>query len=649
MKQLLDLLAPATTESGSETVVVSAVTGMGGIGKTALARHTATLAANRGWFSGGVLFVDLRGYDLDGDPVQPEQVFAPMLRVLDLPGDQVPATLDEQATVYHQVLDQLADQGHRVLVVLDNASTGKQVSGLLPQHPVHRALITTRHALSLAGAHQFDLDVLATGEAVQLLTGILTRRHTTDARAAQEPDAAARLVAVCGALPLAVEITTSILADEPTMTITTLLTELTNGPGVHRVQHGEQSLATVFDLSWQRLRTRNPEAADLLPLLTLNPGPDFHTDTAAALTGHSPVHIAPWLRALRQASLLRQSGGRWSMHDVIRLYARDHLDPQQQNLATRRLLEHYLEVARAADDHLRPLAGHPVPNKFFDRQDALVWFETERPNLTATVVLALETGHHDLTTSLAGNLSQYLGWHRHLTDLVNVSQHALTAAHYLNNQNTLADAWNFLGNALRQVRRFDDAINAHQTAVAIFQKAGNRRGEGQALNNLGIALQEARRFDDAVKVLQCAATIYQEDGDRHSEGQTLNNLGLALQRVWRFDDAITAHQIAVTICQEFGDRLDEGRAFSNLGGALQGVQRFTDAISAYEIAAAIFRETSDRHSEGTALVGIGLALQASGRLHEAKSAWRKAVTAFQETGDTHRKSIMTEWLDKPQQ
>jgi hypothetical protein len=105
-----------------------------------------------------------------------------------------------------------------------------------------------------------------------------------------------------------VEIIASVLSDEPTMTITSLLTELTDGPGVHHVRHGERALATIFDLSWQRLQHREHEAAGLLPLLTLNPGPDFHTDTAAALAGHPPAHVAPWLRVLRQASLLRQAG-----------------------------------------------------------------------------------------------------------------------------------------------------------------------------------------------------------------------------------------------------------------------------------------------------------------------------------------------------
>ena len=179
------------------------------------------------------------------------------------------------------------------------------------------------------------------------------------------------LVTVCGALPLAVEITASILADEPTMTITSLLTELADGSGVHRVRHGERSLAAVVDLSWRRLRAREPEAADLLPLLTLNPGPDFHTDTTAALAGHPPTHVAPWLRALRQASLLRHTNGRWSMHDVIRLYARDHLDPLQRHPATRRLLEHYLRISSVADDHLRALPGDPIPDRFTGRRDAL--------------------------------------------------------------------------------------------------------------------------------------------------------------------------------------------------------------------------------------------------------------------------------------
>ncbi|AXB43687.1 hypothetical protein A4R43_15055 [Amycolatopsis albispora] len=674
LERLLNLLAP--TERNPGPVVVA---GMGGIGKTTLSSHTASVAADRGWFPGGVLFVDLRGYDLDNHQVQPERVFASMLRIL-APDDQVPATVDEQAAAYHQVLSRLATQRRRVLLVLDNAATSTQIADLVPRAGLHRTLITSRDTLSLPGAHQFNLDVMHAHDALQLLSAILTRRRPGDRRTASEPDAAKRLaVTTCGALPLAVEITASVLADEPDLSITDLIAELetVGGTGVHRLPAGERTVGAVIDQSWHRLRTRHPDAARLLPLLTLNPGSDFHTDAAAALAGHPPAATVSWLRTLRHASLLRRTeSGRWTMHDLIRNHARDHLhhsDTPDPNTATQRLLDHYEQTTKAADRHLRDLAGDLEFERFTRREDALAWLDAERANLVAAVGLALTGRQHDLTTRLAAALDEYLHWRHHVSDRLTVSEYSLIAAQHLNIPRTLAAslnysglalrgarwfgeaitalqkardlygelgdrhgegrAWNNLGNVLRQVRRFDEAITAHQNHLKICRELNDHHAEGVACNNLGSALQEVRRFDEAITAHQKARDLFQKLGDRHAEGRAWNNLGNALQEVRRFDEAITAHQKARDLFQKLGDRHAEGRAWNNLGNALQEVRRFDEAITAHQNHLKICRELNDHHAEGVARNNLGNALRQVRRFDDAITACQKARDLFQELGD----------------
>ncbi|MFJ1768424.1 NB-ARC domain-containing protein [Amycolatopsis sp. NPDC088138] len=117
----------ASVPRDSRWPVVSAVAGMGGVGKTALARRIASIAAHKEWFAGGIAWVNLRGYDLEDDHVHPEQVFGPVLRLLGVRGEDIPTSPDDQATVYHHVLNKLGDAGRRVLLVLDNAAAGQQV------------------------------------------------------------------------------------------------------------------------------------------------------------------------------------------------------------------------------------------------------------------------------------------------------------------------------------------------------------------------------------------------------------------------------------------------------------------------------------------------------------------------------------------
>ncbi|MFJ7211484.1 tetratricopeptide repeat protein [Amycolatopsis sp. NPDC098790] len=641
--QLLELLTPAPAlaatapDVGRGAVVVSAVSGMGGIGKTALAVHTALLAAERGWFPGGVLLVDLRGYAPGQVPVRPEQVYASLLRELGLPAEQIPGTSAEQASLYQGVLDQLAMIDERVLLVLDNVADSSQVRELLPRQLAHRALVTTRDVLDLLDARRVFLDVLSDISAVDLLTRLLRADNPEDTRSDTEPEAVGRLVGVCGRLPLAVRIVAAILTDEPALTVSALAEQLADvETRLNGMAYAGGDVGAVIDFSYCRLAARAPQAAELLALLTVNPGPDLSTETAAAIGGTTTAVAATRLRALRAASLLQYtSTGRWRLHDLLALYARRHLALDAADQATTRLLTYYADAAHAADDHLKGLPGQPGPDRFAGRRDALAWFDAEHANLTAAVAHAHHTGHLNHTTELAACLADYLSWRRHLNDWVTVATHAFSVATTLADPQHWAGACNNLGIALRALRRFDEAITVLQWAGEIYRELGDRRSEAQAWGNLGIALQEVRRFDEAIIAHQQAGDIFRELGDRHSEGRAWNNFGIALQEVRRFDEAVIAHQLAGDIHRELGDRHGEGRAWSNFGLALRAVRRFDEAVIAHQQAGDIYRELGDRHSEAQAWNNLGIALQEVQRFDEAITVLQRAGDIFRELGDRH--------------
>ncbi|MGY0230924.1 tetratricopeptide repeat protein [Longispora urticae] len=636
---LVSRLDPAGPLSGA--TVVSAVAGLGGVGKTALARHAAAVAVGRGWFTGGAVMADLLGYD-PGGRVEADAVFAPMLRALGVPAADMPATIGEQAAVYHQLLTARATAGQPVLLVLDNVSGSTQVAQLLPRHRAHRVLITSRHTLGeLPGVAIFKLDVLEDDACVQLLDEVLRSRDTTDRRIVTAPDAALRLAELCGRLPLALRITAAILADDPDLTVTALAADLSAPTRLKDLVYGDRSVAAVLDLSLRHLTTRDEQAARLLRLLTLNPGPDIATETVVAMTDEPATTVRRHLRVLRNANLIEPSGaGRWRMHDLIRLHtstARVHA--ADETAAHERLTAYYLTTADAADDHLRALPGQAVPDRFAGRADALAWLDAEHPNLIATATHAATNGDHHTAASLPAILTEFLSWRRHLTELVTLAELAVTASSALHDRRGAARALNNLGLALWQVRRFEEAITACERAALICREIGDRSSESTALNNLGNALQEVRRFETAIDAYEQAALIYREIGDRYGEGMALNNLGNALRLVRRAEEAIAACERAALICREIGDRHGEGTALSNLGLALQGVHRFEEAITTCEQAILIYRETGDRHGEGTALSNLGLALQGVHRFEEAITTCEQAALVHRETGDRHSESM----------
>ena len=645
LAQVAGLLDPA---GGTGAVVVSAVSGLAGVGKTALAVYAAHAARESGWFPGGVLFIDLHGYD--HNPVQPAQALDALLRALGIAGEQIPDEADARAGLYRSALAQVTGP---VLVIADNTSSEAQVRPLIPGPGPHRVIITSRHTLAGLGARLLDVTVLDQAKAIALLDNVVRAGRPDDDRISGDPAAAGRLAKTCGGLPLALQITAALLVADPMLTAAELAAELADevrrletlryedGSGV-----SAPSVAAAFELSYRQL---DEDSARMFRLLPADPGPDVSTGAAAELVGWPAQRTRKALSQLARAHLVEQGvRSRWRMHDLLRLYARQipGTSPGERDEAVSRLLAWYLRYARAADTRFRALAGMPAPAEFPSRDDALAWLDAERPGLIAAVTMAAGTGRHQEAMRLPLNLSEYLQWRRRFDDWLAVMAVSRDSARQLNDKGNEAGALTTLGNALWEVRRFEEAISAHQDAAAIFRETGDRHGEGLALNNLGLVLREVRRFEEAVSACQDAAAIFRETGDRHREGMALNNLGIALRYVRRFEEAISAHQDAAAIYRETGDRHREGTALTNLGITLREVRRFEEAIRAHQDAAAIFRETGGRHGEGLALVGLGLALVEVRRFEAAISACQDAVAIFRETADRYWEDIALDNLEK---
>ena len=639
LAQITALLDPA---GDAGTVVVSAVAGLAGVGKTALAVQAARIAREAGWFGGGVLFIDLHGYD--DVPVQPGQALDALLRALGVRAEHIPAGGEERAGLYRSKLADITDP---VLIIADNASAEAQVRLLLPGPGPHRVIVTSRHTLAGLGARLLDVTVLDDQAGMALLDAALRAARPDDDRIDADQPEAARLAGICGGLPLALQITAALLNADPSRTVSDLVGDLAGdlADEMRRLDAlayddgggtSAPSVAAAFELSYRRL---DEAAARVFRLLPVNPGPDTSTAAVAALADVPVGEARTVIGRLVRAHLLETAAGaagRWRMHDLLRLYAGQLSDVRaeadRREEARDRLLGYFLDTVDAANDHLRALPGTPVPASFTSRDDALTWLDAERPSLVAAVTVAASTGRDQIAMQLPLNLSLYLRLRRE-DDLLSVAVISRDAARRLGDQSGEAEAVSNLGSALRFAGRYEEAITAHREDLAIRREIGDRHGEGTALADLGITLWQVPLFEQGIIARRNAAAIFRETGDRRSEGTALTSLALALGKVRRFEEGIAACQDAAVIFGETGDRYGEGKALDNLSllqGALREVE---EAIIRHQKDLALRREVGDRYGEGTALTNLSRQLRDMSRDDEAIAACQDAAAIFQETGD----------------
>ncbi|MEV8019086.1 tetratricopeptide repeat protein [Streptomyces sp. NPDC086554] len=625
LERLLPVLDPGARSE--LPVVICAVSGLGGIGKTSLALYAAQLADARSWFPGGMLFVDLRGYD--DNPVTADQAVLALLDALGVRGAQLPQTTTAQYALYRTLL---AREPRPMLLLLDNASAPEQLTRLLPGVGAghHRVLVTSRDRLTDLPARLIDLDALSPGDAAELVTLALHLSDDRDDRAAREPDALRDLAETCGHHPLALQMASAMLRRRRHRSIRSLVDDIRDAADPTDVL----SLRPVFDVSYARLP--GPQAR-LLRLLAQAPTAEVGTDAAAALADLSDGATLRLLEELAGTHFVTAVPGtgplRWRLHDLVRAYgvglgAEDPGSVEETHAARGRLLAFYRRWVSAADDHLRWLLGEPVPELFEGRADALAWLDTERANLVAAAQWAAYDDHAATATAVALNLWSYLDWRRYFDDLITVSRAAQQASERSGDAEQEASAWNCLGLTLWEVERVPEAVDACTRSRDLYRSVGNSNGEAMAWNSLGTALAQGGVLDEAIDALHCARDLHHAAGDRQGEATSWGNLASALRDAGRTEEAITAGTGALRAHQETGSRNGERLAWHTLGTALYDAGRTSEAATAFEKALGICRALEDWYGAGLTLSSLAHTHTAAELPARARDSWLRAAEAF---------------------
>jgi DNA-binding SARP family transcriptional activator/Tfp pilus assembly protein PilF len=639
----LDDLLGAPRAGSPLTMLISAIAGTAGVGKTALAVHWAHRTA-AGGFPDGQLYVNLRGYD-PGPPVPAADALAGFLRALGVRAQDVPAEEGERAARYRSLL-----AGRRLLVVLDNARDADQVRPLLPGTPGCVVLVTSRDALAglvaRDGVRRLDLDLLVLSDALRLLRALIGSRVQT------EPEATAALATLCCRLPLALRVAAELAAARPAARLADLVAELADQQ--HRLDlldaGGDVRTAVRAVFSWS-YRHLDGATAGVFRLLGAHPGTSYDAHAMAALAGVTAAEAAQALDLLHRAYLVQPAGpGRYSQHDLLRAYARElgetGFSPAEREAAQTRLMDYYLHAAGTAVDALFPADGDirsrpgpPTPVSPDDPAAALAWLDGERANLVAIAGLAAGQLRLEQVTELTRMLFRYLDSGGHYAEASAIHAHARHAASQLGDIAAEANALIDIGIAEARQCSHREAVGHLRQALALFREAGDRVGEARSLVNLGATLLRQGSYQDAAAHLQGALPLLRDLGHR-GEASALNNLGLTCIRLGQYRQAAEYLDRSLVISREHGSLPSEGRALTNLGIVETRQGRHKPADAHLSQALALFRQAGDRVGEAYALSSLGELQVCTGDHDQAASCYRQALSLFREMDDRFGEAVV---------
>jgi tetratricopeptide (TPR) repeat protein len=537
-------------------VVIAALTGMAGIGKTALAVHWAHQVADL--FPDGQLFVNLRGSGPSGMPVMPTDAVRGFLTALGVPPVRIPPDTDARTALYRSLL---ADR--RMLIVLDNAHDAEQVRPLLPGSPGCLVLVTSRNRLTglaaAEGAHLITHGVLTEAESHELLAVNLGA-----ARATAEPVAVSELIALCGGLPLALCDVAARVVARPGLTLAPIAAEMRDTrKRLDVLETGESATSVRMVFSWSRAKLGD-RASRMFRLLGIHPGPDITDSVAASLAGLPREQAYLALAELCDEHLLTEYvPGRYICHDLLRSYAVEEAATRDsetdRHAAVRRVLDHYLHAASVASGFLHPYhtevaRTRPQPGVMLEEiggpAQAAQWFENERHVLLAMIGQAAESGYAPYAWELPWVAGWYFQdeacWQR----LAEAQESALAFASRLGDLDGMATANQHLG-WLRFLLGDTAGAGRHlDESIKLAAQVGDGRLRALAGLSRAYVLQAQDRILEAMVQARQALRLYHAVGETRGEARALYAIGWHLIQLGDHQDAIHFSSQALSVCRE---------------------------------------------------------------------------------------------------
>ncbi|WP_328608439.1 tetratricopeptide repeat protein [Amycolatopsis sp. NBC_00345] len=639
----LDTQLPSQSDAGdgrASAVVISAVDGTAGIGKTALALFWAHRVQHR--FPDGTLHVNLRGYG-PGAPATPGEVLEQFLRTLDVPPQRIPADVEGQSALFRSSM-----AGRRMLLVLDNANHPDQIRPLLPGAAGCMVLATSRASLTglvvTEAAYRLTLDLLTSPEAHNLVTSVIGA-----GRAAAEPGAVDELVRLCARLPLALRIAASRIATHPHTTVADIVSELADDHArLDALSHGGDERAAVravFDWSYRRLPA---EQARLFRRLGLHAGPEMSVQVAAATAGLDLPVARRLLDALADSHLIESvARDRYRFHDLLHAYAAERAEhddaAEDRDHVHRTLLEWYAHhgreahrvilsdsadwhAAAAVDTHARPEITFSGPD------DAWTWVTFETANVIATLRAAAPYGSSQLVMLLAdisvGPLLLGARW----ADAFDACRLGLATARRIGDRTSEYHLLQRLGMTHRNVAQWQEAVDAFQEALVLARELGDPWLQAENLGQLGLTCAERGEYAEAGEYLRAALPLSPGAQQGNLESHIEFTLSAVCTGLGDYEEALRHAERSLELLRQSGSRDVEAYVLHHMAKAKQGLGAHAEAIELCERALIIETRHRDPRNHAFILDTLGTSLAYIGETARAIAYWREALAILDEFG-----------------
>ena len=634
LKDLLNAFATEVAPDAAGTATVCLIAGTGGVGKTTLAVHTAHLLASR--FPDGQLFLNLRG--ASERCVEPAQALSAFLRALGISAEAIPQDRQERETFFRSLL-----ATRRMLIVLDDARDAAQIRSLFPGTAGCGVLVTSRNrCASLSVSARVELGSMDQEDADALFTAVVGQE-----RAFGEPEARARILAACGRHPLAVRIAAARLVARPAWTLEFLADRL----AAHRGRLGELvvddlevriSFALSHDALLNSASAADQESARLFRLLGLWPGGEIGLPGLAALVDREPAAAQAAVDRLIDIHLVQElRPGRFSLHDLLRLFAGEVVaDPEQDadsRSAVGRLGGWYGHSVYAAMARMRPeekqlpideLTAPAIEPDFESYDVALAWLDLEQLNILAVIrqagMLRIEPVARLLPLLIVHN--QLL--RRRYEELVETQLIGLASARRTQQLQFEPMALNCLAHAYMDLKQTEKALATAHEGLEIQIRRGNLRGQGGVTETIGLAYYFAERYDEALEWFERSLEIREQAGNTYEVALILNNLGELYTKLGRYTDAVQAHTKQIPLAQAAESRIAEACGLINLGESYAALGQLTQAEASSRAGIALARELDDPHKTAIGLVHLGECLVLQGDRPGGAEAFAEAAELF---------------------
>lgn len=590
----LRLIGEHTREAAPRAVVVA---GSAGIGKTALVLHWAHHALDD--YPDGQLYVDLRGFS-GTDPLTPSPVLQRFLTAMGTDPEEIPPDGDERAAMYRSLLSH-----RRVLVVLDNARSPEQLRNLLPGTGDSAALITARTVLfgltATHGVPHLRLAPLTRDESMDLLAAMVGQ-----GRVAADPDAARGLAAACGDLPLALRLAACQTLAHPEQALGDLRDRITIAPLAHLDLPGDEAagLRSCLGLTRDHLA---PAERDALIAIGLHPATEFEPAGIAALTATTPAEAATALHRLAEVHLTTPDADRWSVHDLVRAYAREQAEHRpDRDDALRRLYDWHLAsvagtwpILFGLDPEATPETDTP-PAAFNTPEAALTWLDARHSALVETIRHAAAHGHHWHAARLATALWRY---------------------QYLRGLRT-------------------EALDCLAIALDADRAAGDRRHEATVRYQIGSTHRAIGALDEAEHHLNASRALAAEFGDRHGELIALASIGWCHSQRWQLAEARRCAVEVAAGFRELGDAVREANALDDIAHLDLLIGDNEHAQTGFERSVKTFADRGWNQNLGAALAGLARLRLRDHDPHAAAELLEKALHAYRDSGDEYGQAFI---------